>query len=230
VATFSGAQARARVVRSQLMVLTAFALGGTLIALAGTALWDHHLQILAFPIACGASLGVEALKGSHGRVRELATVGTVACFFLLVSLIGDPPSVWKLHRWTMRPNTAVSDALYAAAAQVHQARSGLSYFHFGENDETGSGAFLNGAFRLACPRFHQYPFLAPKQLRPTIRCVEQEEPQLIAVTPSFREYQGNGPFSAWNRFVLSGREYLRLHCQRVIVRVKARVYQCGPIQ
>jgi hypothetical protein len=234
VATFSGGQARARVVPSQLMVLTAFALGGTLIALAGTALWDHHLQILAFPIACGACLGVDclskALKGSHGRLRQLATVGTVGFFFLLVSLLGDPPSVWKLHQWTMRPNTAVSDALYAAAGQGHQTRSGLSYFHFGENDETGSGAFLNGAFRLACPRFHQYPFLAPEQLRQTIRCVKQEEPQLIAVTPSFKDYQGNGPFSAWNRFVRSGREYLRSHCQRVIVRAKARVYRCGPIR
>lgn len=229
-AVFLSADAPVRV-RSQLVVITAAIFSGTMIALATTALWDHHLQLLAFPIVCGATLTLKCMRILLSpRVGQVVSVGAVGCFFVATSLLMTPPSIWKLRQWGASPDTAVSDGLHAAAEQEKQPRTPLSYFHLGENDETGSGAFLDGSFRLSCPRFHQYPFLAPEQLRQTMRCVERTRPHLIAVTPSFTYHRSGGRFGAWNDFVLAGREYLRSHCEQVVATVDVRVYRCRAIR
>jgi hypothetical protein len=221
-------QLRARILRSTLMMLSAATFAGTLIALAATALWDHHLQLLAFPITCGAALALISARNIEGMSTAWLARGIVValgCFFIATSLLMNRPSTWKLHQWAAAPTTAVSDALNAAAAR-QGLRPPASYFHFGENDEMGSGAFVSGSLRLACPRFHQYPFLAPAQLRETLSCVRRAEPQLIAVTPSFTYNRGGGPFGAWNEFVAAGRRYLRSSCESVVARSQAHVYVC----
>jgi hypothetical protein len=125
--------------------------------------------------------------------------------------------------------TAVSNELYWAAGQGTHRYSAPSYFHFGRADEDGHGAFLDSSFRLACPRFHQYPFTPPQALHETIQCVERKQPLLIAVTPSFRKnfspvHRGATP--AWNHFVLAGERYVRSHCRRAVFAPSVRVYRC----
>lgn len=220
---------RGRFLRADLTALAAASFLGTLIALAGTALLDHHLQLLAFPTLCGASVALSctqiALRDSAGLSRWAGTV-TVASCLLVPTILMTTPSVWKLRQWTVPPVTAVSDALYSAARRTAAPHSRISYFHFGGNDEMGSGAFLDSSFSLSCPRFHQYEFLTSGQLRQTMRCVRRSKPQLIAMTPSFVRRKLPPDFAAWNEFVRAGLRYVRSYCTVAVVSVNVRVYRC----
>ena len=102
------------------MILSATSFVGTFIALAATALWDHHLQLLAFPLTCGAAFAlvcVRSIRDSSPAWLAQGGVAAVDCILLATSLLMNPPSIWKFRQWTAAPDTAVSDALNAAAAR-----------------------------------------------------------------------------------------------------------------
>jgi hypothetical protein len=212
--------------RSDLALLTAAAAVGTLIMLAETALWSNHLEALAFPLVCAGSLSLEATRRSFcGRRRPLGigAVGAVTACCVLASVSMNAPTLANVRAWFASPTTFVSDALKGGARQVH-APAGVSYFHLGANDEDGQGAFLGGTFRLACPRFHQYPFTPPAALRQTLDCVRRTRPRLIAVTPSFAK-SPRWP-RVWNEFVQAATTYLRSGCRVSVARPQVRVYIC----
>jgi hypothetical protein len=227
-----GGDARRRLLGSRLAVMTLAASLGTLVMLAETALWNHQLQALAFPIFLGGALALECTRMSFRRSRRLwatGAVAAVAAYFVLAALFLNPPRLANVRAWSASPTHYVSNVLQSASEQTKGMRTPLSYFHLGGNDETGQGAFLDSSFQLACPRFHQYPFSPPTALRETIRCMERRRPQLIAVTPLFREdWYGDdrGP-PAWIHFVQAARSDLRSRCRLAVDSERVRVYVCG---
>jgi hypothetical protein len=227
------ADARARLFRSRLFAFSLAASLSTLIVLAETALWDHALEALAFPIFLCAALALDCVRtvarGSPARLVERLAVGVVGCGFLLVAL-WPRPSIEYVKAWAAPPTMIVSDALQRAAEPTGARNSDVSYMHLGTNDDEAQGAFLPASFRLACPRFHQYPFTPWRALRQTILCIQRERPQLIAVTPSFTTnswtYSGRSPPPAWRQFVLAGKAYLRSHCAAFVTNEAVQVYRC----
>jgi hypothetical protein len=225
------ADVRADSLRSPLAILTLLSSLGTLIVLGAVTLWDHHVQIIAFPLLCGAMLAFDCLRAasralSGGAIRGVVIgVGLALVIGLAVSL--QWPQASDARLWADRPLTQVSDALRATERSTPGARS---FFHLGGNDDQGEAEFFGGSLRLACPRFHQYPFTPASELDSTMRCLRQRRPSLIAVTPKLATVRG--PASArqlapWNNFVRTAGAYLRAHCRLAKKNASVRVYVCN---
>ena len=226
-------EARARFLRSRLLALSLVAWLSTLLVLAGTALWDHHLALLAFPLLCTAALALACARTAARRwsssVKTLTVCVVAGGCLVAVSWTRHP--IENLRRWDDAPTANVSASLERSAGAAQVRRRQVSYAHLGGNDEQGAGAFLDGSFRLACARFHQYPFTPERALRETMQCVQRHSPLLVAVTPLFSidsyTYWDRPTPPAWRWFVRTGEAYLRSHCRPLQTRPDVRVYRCG---
>ena len=226
-------EARARFLRSRLLALSLVAWLSTLLVLAGTALWDHHLALLAFPLLCTAALALACARTAARRwsssVKTLTVCVVAGGCLVAVSWTRHP--IENLRRWDDAPTANVSASLERSAGPAQVRRRQVSYAHLGGNDEQGAGAFLDGSFRLACARFHQYPFTPERALRETMQCVQRHSPLLVAVTPLFSidsyTYWDRPTPPAWRWFVRTGEAYLRSHCRPLQTRPDVRVYRCG---
>ena len=228
-------EVRANLSCSRLLVLSLVASLSTLLVLAETALWDHHLQLLAFPLLCTAALALACVRTAARRhFHSLDLLQKLAVFLVaggcLIAAGWPQHTMANLRRWTEPPQTSVSDALRRAVRPAHSRALQVAYAHLGTNDEHGAGAFLSSSFRLACPRFHQYPFNPSRVLNQTIQCLHRQSLLLVAVTPTFTidsyTYWRRGTPLPWQRFVRAGATYLRSHCQLVGARSDVRVYRC----
>jgi hypothetical protein len=228
-AALAGGSERRQLLRSPLTSLTVAGSAGTAVTLALTALYDHHLEVLAFPVLCASALALESTRTIVGaRVGQLAaraTVAFLACLCLVALFALRQPSVRTVRLWAAAPEKLVSGGLTRVAEEMNGAGSAVPYFHLGSNDEMGQGAFLSTSFHLTCPRFHQYPFTPASALRGTNRCLERTHPRLIAVTPSFQENRGDPP--AWIQFVLAATSYVHGHCRSALVEPEVRMYRCA---
>jgi hypothetical protein len=225
---------RARILRSRLFVLSLIAALSTLLVLVNTALWDQHIELLAFPLLCVAALAVEGVRAAtrrlSGSLGENLAVGFLAGGCLLVAAWPDD-AVANLRRWGEPPQTNVSDALQQGAQVARVSGSPVPFAHLGANDEQAAAAFLSPSFRLACPRFHQYPFTPPRVLHETIGCLRKQPSLLVAVTPTFAQdsytYWQRGTPPAWHWFVHTGNSYLRSNCRPLTTKPAVRVYHCS---
>jgi len=216
-----------QVIRSRLFVLTFVASLSTLLVLAETALWDHHLELLAFPVLCGGVLTLQCARAVARQSRwnpiELLVSGAVVSACLMVVSRSRHP-LTNLSHWDKPPQKNVPQAIQRGAQMANFSGSGVSYMHLGANDEQGAGLFVRLKLRLACARFHQYPFTPPRELHETIQCLQRRAPQLLAVTPSFATDSGTPV--AWHRFVYAGNAYVRSHCHLLVAQADVRVYRC----
>ena len=223
---------RRRLAASPLTALTAAAVLASVVIIGSTALWSHHLIVLALPATCVALLAIQATADWFaGSPLKPVASAAVAVFFLAGAAYLRPPNMENVRSWADAPQKEVSDALQRAGTVSTQRDVEWTYFHMGANSERAHGAFLPATFRLACPRFHQYPWLPPKALRETIECVKRERPQLIAVTPTLRESQSWGKTMStpapWSRYVRDAFALLKSRCRPVVVRPSVSVYGCS---
>jgi hypothetical protein len=180
--------------------------GAVAMTLALTAVWNHHMQMLAYP----GTLLVAFLVGSVSAAQWTPIsrlVAACACSAVGIILLGGtgnqhgPAS--PLSRWWSEPHSYTAQAL--ESARTNQGASGaVSYAHLGGNDEDGHAAFLDDSFELACPRFHQYSFTP--DLDAVLRCIEDQGPELVVVTPSF-SHRIEAPLR-WNEWVARGQALL----------------------
>ena len=227
-------EVRARFLRSRLLELSLVGWLSTLLVLGATAFWDQHLELLAFPLLCTAALALAcvrtATRRDSSRILERLAVCIVAGGCLLAAGWPQHP-IENVRRWNDPPESNVSDALRRAARSAPFRGTQVSYAHLGANDEQGAGAFVDDSFRLACARFHQYPFIPPRALSEVIRCLETQRPLLVAVTPTFAidsyTFRHRDTPVAWQRFVRDGETYLRSHCRPMEARPGVRIYGCG---
>jgi hypothetical protein len=220
-----------------LAVLTGAAWIGALVVLALTAVWDHHLQILAFPLGLtwglliwcvGLAVG-EGLRGaaSARRVRSAAMIAATACV-LANALLLAPPSADNLRAWGDPPAHPVADGLLAAAGT---SASEVRYAHLGQGDEYGLAAFLPSNFRLACPYFQQYAWTPESDLNATMDCLATRTPDFVVVTPFFspdRQLQRYDEVASapWRQFYVRASAWLSTHCTARLTAPQVTVFAC----
>jgi hypothetical protein len=198
--------------RSRSAVATVFLLTtiATAVTLAATAAWNHHVQMAAYP---GVLLAVFLV----GRLRRLRPI---ARFVARAGVAGG--LVWALggaggHGWS--PPSWFDSVTSKTAVALDEARSTLptatqvTYAHLGQNDEEGHAAFLHGDWKLACARFHQYPWSSRASFDEVVACLRDKRPELVLVTSSLSPRPGAPP--AWAAFIGESTAVLEERYRRV---------------
>jgi hypothetical protein len=188
----------------------------TVLTLALTALWDHHMQMLAYPALMVLMVLFAFARAGHASVARGAAA--VACALVAVSVLvysnsraGNPhANGWSPSAWLESgpPSPYAEDLVHSADVEFPELRE-VGLAHLGTNEEDGFAAFLDDRFRLVCPRIAQYPFTP--DLHETSNCIEARAPDLVLVTqltpiPGAPE---------WNRFVSRSMALLKHHYERV---------------
>ena len=176
-------------------------LAGSLAVLSMTGLWDHHRQIL-YITAILVILSLMRLLDASAKIARLHTLGLI---FLIGFLIG--------HLSLSSYVTAIRNfrGSYAELAQVSPetrrllaiGSSGI-YARFGINDDMGHAVGL-GNWKLACPRFHQFPFEPAALLDKVFECASTAPTLIISAHivpqgPSWM-WMPQVDWTAWNEFV-----------------------------
>jgi len=192
------------------MALVSFAiLPVSLGILAITGLWEHHVQILYIPtlISIVAVAPLFELAARKAPVLTLLTVILCAC------ILGGPVT---MNRYlssikNFRSTLAQMSTLPPEARQVLAVGDSGTYARLGQNDDLGHAIGLRN-WHLACPRFHQYPFL-PKELLDEVRDCASKTPVLIL--SAALKARDTGP-AEWNEFVTDIESLVKsYHCDDV---------------
>jgi hypothetical protein len=109
----------------------------------------------------------------------------------------DAPGVAIGQSWTSAGRSETAEGLEHARSTRFPRLKRVSYAVLGRNNERGHAAFLYGAWDLACPRFHQYPFSL--RLDEVVRCIAEHRPALVLVT--YPLPGGGHPRTRWDEFL-----------------------------
>jgi hypothetical protein len=180
----------------------------TSVTLALTAAWSSHSQMLAYPGFLLIAFLVMVIRPPASLPKVVAAWVTA---FLVVALLGAAASRPIFVRGAHAPGGSISTWLETGQAGTanqfeHTAEDRtthpdeITFAHLGQNDEEAVGAFLGKEFALACPAIAQYVF--SPDLSDMLRCIREEKPSFLLVTPSF-SFSSNTP-PEWNRFVARG--------------------------
>jgi hypothetical protein len=162
--------------------------------LAITGLWDQHGQILYLPALIGL-LGLAPLFALvEGKARFLTLLMIVLC----AAMLGGSLSLSRYVRSVrdFRSSLAQIRSLPPETQRLLESGDSGVYARLGGNDDLGHAIGLKG-WHLACPRFHQYPFL-PKEVLDGVRDCARKVPVLI-LAASFKAKEQASP--QWNEFV-----------------------------
>jgi hypothetical protein len=176
----------------------------TAITLAGTAVWDHHAQVIAYPgflLVCLTAATLQERLAARPRAALALALVTTAVVVTAFGGFSRPHGLDEGSSWR---SAGGSDTALALEASVGRGFVYTTYAVLGENHEEGHAAFLHGEWVLACPRFHQYTY--SRHLGEVVRCLAQRRPILVAVDPPFGPAPGQ---PRWNAFVEQARRVLR---------------------
>lgn len=168
-------------------------LAGSLALLSITGLWDQHRQILYIP-AIIVVLSLTPLLESSVEIARLRTLGLI---FLIGFIMAGPLSL----RAYIKAIGSFPES-YAELAQLSPetqrllsiGSSGI-YARFGQNDDMGHAVGL-GNWKLACPRFHQYPFESAALLNKVFECASTAPALIISA-----DMVPVTDWPLWNEFV-----------------------------
>jgi hypothetical protein len=194
----------------------------SLLILAMTGLWRHHLQIMYF----GQTLTLIALAAMlSSQLKRSMPIAMIAVISLAV-LLGGMPS----FRHYLDSPAAVVKKLASASQESAESQSfkvastnGEAFARLGQNSNViPHGAAMD---KLVCPDFHQYLFYSSKRLQTILDCV-RTAPTLV-IDPSFRRYEQPPHWlpiesdkqriiDTWNHFVSAGETMVRTRfsCKR----------------
>jgi hypothetical protein len=196
----------------------------TAATLALTAVWPHHLQMLAYPglllIAFLAMVIGGSSRGLPKAVAACATAGLVAV--LLGATAGYPAPRGSIATWLGSGRSDTADLLAQAAEDRFPRLEETTFAHLGQNDEQAVAAFLDKEYVLACPTIAQYVY--SPELSGVSRCIRERQPQLLLVTPSFKPR--TRARAEWNRLVARGSHLLREEYEFALAREAGN----GPIE
>jgi hypothetical protein len=188
-----------------LVAATTATVAGTVLTLALTALWRHHLQMLAFPLVLVAAAFIWIALDNYGIRAGRLTAVAVVTFLVLSNVRAEVRFGPRPGAWFTTPHSAPAAALDAARVKYFRGSDRVTYMHLGQNTEDAHAVFISKGFDLACPRFQQYPSDPGNALSDTLACVRKQRPQLIVVTRSLFYDPSQNPH--WQAFV-SGAERL----------------------
>jgi len=187
------------------------ALGAGLITLALTAIWSHHSQLLAYPVALGAA-AIVTLAASYARWLGIAVATCCAAFAVWSTAKLEAKGGVSLRPWTETPFKVPSTELERARLRFFPDKDRVTYAVFGSNSENAHAVFIDDAFDLRCRWFHLYAFNRPELFDETMDCATEEAPMLVLVTLGF-ESSSDG--SAWAAFVNRARGLLETEYELV---------------
>ena len=163
---------------------TAVTLMLTLLTLALTAYWSHHLQMLAYPATLMAATLVAAVVAKLGA--RAGAVGAAVCVaFALWSSVKNEDGLHVRRTWDVTPISVGADLLNGARARYYPDARHVSYIAFGGNSENAHAVFIEDGFDLSCRWFQLYPVSLDHQLRETLECARREKPALVLITLGF---------------------------------------------
>jgi hypothetical protein len=189
--------------RVQIAILAAciLTLAGSLAVLSLTGLWYHHLQILCIT-AILVALSLTPLFDASAKIARLPTLGLIFLVGLLVgslSLSGYAAAIRNFRR-----SYANLGQLSPETRRLLAVGGSGTYARFGSNDDMGHGVGL-GNWKLACPRFHQYPWEPAELLNKVFECASKAptliiSQHLVPEGPSWR-WMPQIDWTTWNEFV-----------------------------
>jgi hypothetical protein len=149
----------------------------------------HHLQVLTPTILIVTSIFFRVIY-DYKIIFRLAIASNLV-FLLSISNLYSYKDNWnnvgRLY------NTDLEKS-FGELALVDMARTG-TYARLGQNDDNAHARGLQN-WKLACPRFHQYPFEDASMLSQTLECLDEAE--FLIISPQFKEYSQT---PVWNEFV-----------------------------
>jgi hypothetical protein len=195
--------------------VAAFTLALTVLTLALTAYWDHHLQMLAYPAALIAATFVSVAAGRFGP-RAAVAVAAVCVVFALWSSLKNEDRLELSPGWSSTPTSGGADALNKARARFYPRSETVPYMVFGGNSENGHAAFLDGEFELTCRWFQLAPISLDWQFEETLECARRERPLLVFVSLGFFD-ERQRLYPRWGAFVAGARQFLTAGYEKVVV-------------
>lgn len=188
-------------------------LAAALATLGLTAVWAHHLQMLAYAAVLMAASGISFAAVWLGRTAAVAAA--VACVLLAawVSVGTDVREGLSAAEWSSDPLPEPAASLNGARARYYAREDPVTYMVFGGVSENAHAAFIDPAFDLSCRWFHLYPFSRDEQFDETIDCLERKRPMLVLVTLGFFDPAPAG--SSWAAFVATARRLLETSYAKV---------------
>ena len=194
--------------------LGTFTLAVTLLTLALTAYWDHHLQMLAYPAALIAATLISVAAGTFGS-RAAAATAALCIVFALWSSLKNEDRLDVSAAWTTTPISAGADALEKARTRFYPESETVTYMVFGGNSENGHAAFFAEDFELTCRWFQLAPISLDWQFEETLECARHERPMLVMISLGFFD-ERQRQFPLWRVFVAGARRFLDAGYEKVV--------------
>ena len=192
-----------------------------------TAIWSHHLQMLAYPALMLIAFLAMVAREARAFLPKLVVMGATATLVALsIGLLGSAGQRGfgeSISSWFESAQSQTAESLERVAADRLPGLEEITFAHLGQNDEDAVGAFLDDRFVLACPEFAQY-YWTPDLFAVPL-CIRAERPCLLLVTPTFRAPRGTPPsgealsgpkLARWEEFVANGSAVLRQEYERVL--------------
>ena len=162
---------------------------GCIVTLLSSAMWIHHLQLLAL-----VSVSISVISGYYAGISESSPahidrlVGALVIVMLFVSL---NVTGWKIP---IRPQMSISHWLSPQWVEPGEItflktsridlKEELNFARLGPNDDLGLAAFLTRDWRLVCHDYAQYGHETPAMVNVIIDCLI-DKPNYVFVSPGF---------------------------------------------
>lgn len=195
-----------------------------LVTLALTAIWTHHLQMLALAAVLTAVVVVAATAARLGA-RSGVAVAVVLVAFALWGSVKHEKDGRLGEAWEGGRSSVGADLLEATRMRFYPRADRIPYVVFGSNSENAHAVFIDGSFDLGCRWFHLYPTNAAEHLAETLDCAKAKHPELVLVTVGFFEPRVGSP--AWEGFVSGVRVLLESEYVKVADQDMFQVWRRG---
>ena len=149
----------------------------------------HHLQILTPTILITTLLFFHLIQNNKKIFRFLVTI--ILIYLVSISNLYRVKDNWNNLKLFYKIDIEKS---FGELALLDIASTG-TYARLGQNDDNAHAKGLQN-WKLACPRFHQYPFEDVFIFKQTLDCIDEAE--FLIISPQFKEYSQT---SVWNEFV-----------------------------
>jgi hypothetical protein len=149
----------------------------------------HHLQILTPTILMATLLFFHLIQNNKKIFRFLIMI--ILIYLVSISNLYGVKDNWNNLKLFYKIDTEKS---LGELALLDIARTG-TYARLGQNDDYAHAKGLQ-SWKLACPRFHQYPFEAASIFKQTLDCIDEAE--YLIISPQFKEYSQT---PVWDEFV-----------------------------
>jgi hypothetical protein len=178
----------------------------TLVTLAQIAIFNQHLQMLAYPAALIAAVTTWCVVTLAGRSAGAIAAVAVALFAFWASFKNETLDTLTVRPWIDEQVSLTAEALDDARRTALPGTERVTYMVFGRNSEDAHALFSGDGFALTCRWFHQYPFYPERFFTETLDCAQVSRPELVLVTDSF--YDPMQDAERWNRFVAGAERLL----------------------